>query len=89
MMRVRVTTRSNLPGSVPKPGAIAAITAGMKISPMRTKPSSTANRTAKASSANSRSAGFPPSASAPEARGTKAALKAPSANRLRNRLGRR
>ena len=89
MMRVSVTTRSNLPGSALKPGAMTVISQGMKTSPSSTKASSTVNSTAKASSAKTRTAGLPPSASVPEASGTKAALNAPSANRLRNKFGRR
>ena len=57
-MRVSVTTSSNLPGSDAKPGAIARITQGMKISPSTTNANSAANRTAKACSANSLSGGF-------------------------------
>ena len=89
VMRVKVTTRSNLPGSASKPGAMSVISQGMNISPSSTNRNSAANRTENASSAKARSAGFPPSASAPEASGTKAALNAPSANRLRNKFGKR
>src|SRR5579884_2833080 len=88
-MRVSETTSANFSGSAAKPGAITRITAGMKISAATTKANSAANSTAKASSAKSRAACLPLSAKAPAASGTKAALNAPSANRLRNRLGRR
>src|SRR5207253_1235505 len=65
------------------------MTTGMKISPRRTKPRSAAASTASASSAKIRARSLPCTPMVPANSGTKAALKAPSANKLRNRAGTR
>ena len=89
VMRENVTARANLPGYSRKPGASTSITCGMKISPAMVSAPSQNAITARVSLANWRAGGWPSAASMPEKAGTKAALKAPSPNRRRNRLGRR
>ncbi len=88
-MRVSATVSSNFCGSSAKPGAITWTRAGAKISAATTMTSSAASSTASVSSAKRFAAARPCSAMVPAKSGTKAALKAPSAKRLRNRLGSR
>ncbi len=89
MMRASSTARSDFAGSSLNPGAITSMTAGMKVSARRRKARSAASSTASASSAKIRAASLPDWAMVPANSGTKAALKAPSAKRLRNKFGRR
>ena len=86
-MRASSTVRANFAGMSAKPGAKTVITCGMKISPSAVNVPSQKTITAKASRAKSCAAAGPSAVSRPENSGTKAALKAPSPNRRRNRLG--
>ena len=86
-MRVSCTARSNLAGSLTNPGANPYMSTGMAICTTATKTSSVHNNTLSACSAKARAASFPSVSTSPANRGTKAAAKAPSANRRRNRLG--
>ena len=63
------------------------MTRGIAISITATKASSAQNRTAMAWAAKTRACSLPSLSRTPENSGTKAALKAPSANNRRNRLG--
>ena len=80
---------ANFSGSSAKPGASTRTKVGANTSAAATNRNSAVTSTASASSAKRRAAGRPSVAIAAANSGTKAALKAPSANRLRNRLGSR
>src|SRR5215469_1184612 len=80
---------ANSAGRPVKPGAITYMSQGMVICATMVKPSSTESSTDMACSAKRFAAPWPPSVSSRLNSGTKAALKAPSAKRLRKRFGRR
>jgi hypothetical protein len=82
-----VTARSKIGFSAVKPGAITQITAGMATIISRVNGTSTISRQACACRANTSAASRPSPCSSRANSGTKAAEKAPSAKRRRNRLG--
>ena len=86
-MRVSSTASANFSGVVAKPGASTPITCGIKISAISVSSESQSIISVPMRSAISRAAARPSAANTPAKAGTKAALKAPSPNRRRNRLG--
>ena len=86
-MRPKVTARSKIDLSLVKPGAITQITAGITSIISSEKGTRIISRQACACRAKTNAASRPSPCSSRANSGTKAAEKAPSANRRRNRLG--
>ncbi len=89
MIRVSATAIENFAALPEKPGASAYSSHGMKISPSAVRLPSQNTITAVASSAKPCAEAMPSTCRIDEIDGTKAALKAPSPNSRRNKLGSR
>ena len=88
-MRASSTVSANFTGSSANPGAKPSMITGMAIMHSSVSASSQNTITDSVSSAKPRALSCPSRASSPAKDGTKAALKAPSPNSRRNRLGSR